>query len=64
MAEESTQTKSSYHSIVHIVQSRITCKSLYSDTKDIMTDTRRKMDPSTLEMLLVLEYNKNGWGLL
>jgi len=34
---------------------------LFSDAKHIMTDSRRHMDPSTLEMLLILKNNKDLW---
>ena len=62
MAEESKQTKSSYRSMAHIIPSSIICESLFSDAKHIMTDTRRHMDPSTLEMFLILKYNKDLWN--
>ena len=35
---------------------------LFSDAKHIMTDDRRHMDPSTLDMLLVLKNNKELWN--
>ena len=34
---------------------------LLSDAKKIMTDNRRHIDPSTLEMFLILKYNEDLW---
>ena len=65
MAEESKQTKriqTSYRPLSHLCPSSIICESLFSDAKHIMTADRRNMDPSTLEMLLLLKYNKDLWS--
>ena len=35
---------------------------LFSDAKHIITEVRRHMDPSTLEMWLILEKNKDIWN--
>ena len=62
MAEESKQnkrTKSLYCPYSHLCPTSIICDSLFSDAKHIITADRRRMDPSTLEMLLILKYNKD-----
>ena len=37
------------------------CEQLFSKAKHIMTPTRRRMDPSTLESILLLKINSDLW---
>ena len=37
------------------------CEQLFSKAKHIMTPTRRRMDPSTLESFLLLKINSDLW---
>jgi hypothetical protein len=53
--------KSAYRSLAHIAPTSVVVERLFSRAKLIMTPHRRKMDPSTLEMLLLLRYNKDLW---
>ena len=62
MAEESKQTKrtkSFCRPFSHLCPTSIICECLFSDAKHIMAADRRHMDPGTLEMLLILKYNKD-----
>ena len=61
MAQESTTSKSSYRSVEHLCPSSVICETLFSDAKHIMSDVRSKMDPSTLEMILILKNNMDLW---
>ena len=47
--------------IRHILRVNNICERLFSGTKRIMTDSRRHMDPSTLESLIMLRTNKDMW---
>jgi len=53
--------KSKYRSLAHISPTSVVVERLFSRAKLIMTPHRRRMDPSTLEMLLLLRYNKDLW---
>jgi hypothetical protein len=53
--------KSKYRSLAHIAPTSVIVERLFSRAKLIMTPHRRCMDPSTLEMLLLLRYNKDLW---
>ena len=55
------KTKSRYRSLAHISPTSVVVERLFSRAKLIMTPHRRHMDPSTLEMLLLLRYNKDLW---
>ena len=55
------KTKSKYRSLSHISPTSVVVERLFSRAKLIMTPHRRHMDPSTLEMLLLLRYNKDTW---
>ena len=46
---------------VHCKRHSQTIRNKHTDQRHIMTDFRRCMDPSTLEMLLILKYNKDLW---
>ena len=61
MAQESTTSKSSYRSVEHLCPSSVICETLFSDAKHIMSDVRSNMDPSTLEMILILKNNMDLW---
>ena len=54
--------KSKYHSLAHIAPTSVIVERLFSRAKLIMTPHRRCMDPSTLEMLILLRYNKDLWN--
>ena len=60
-AELQIKSKSPYREVKHLIPASVICESLFSDARHIMTDFRRSMDPSTLEMLLILKYNKDLW---
>ena len=60
--EANKRTKSLYRPLSHLCPTSIICECLFSDAKHIMTADRRHMDPSTLEMLLILKYNKDLWS--
>ena len=38
------------------------CEQLFSKAKHVMTPTRRRMDPLTLEAILLLKINSNLWA--
>ena len=58
------KTKSKYRSLSHISPTSVVVEHLSSRAKPIMTPHRRHMDPSTLEMLILLRYNKDMWDPL
>ena len=62
LAEESKQNKSAYRSMAHICPTSVMVERLFSDAKHIMTADRRHMDPTTLEMWLLLKNNKDLWN--
>ena len=47
--------------IRHILRVNNICERIFSRTKRIMTDSRKHMDPSTLESLIMLRTNKDMW---
>ena len=47
----------------HIIRVNNCCERLLSATKRIMTDSRKHMDPSTLETLIMLRMNKDLWDV-
>ena len=61
LAQEATMSKSSYRSMEHLCPSSVICETLFSDAKHIMSDIRSHMDPSTLEMFLILKNNFDLW---
>ena len=61
LAQEASQSKSAYRSMAHLCPTSVICERLFSDAKRIMTADRCKMDPSTLEMLLILKHNTDLW---
>jgi len=62
LAEEWKQGKAIYRSLAHVCPTSVMVERLFSDAKHIMTDIRRHMDPSTLDMLLILKHNKDLWN--
>lgn len=62
MAEETKVNKAEYRSLAHVCPTSVMVERLFSDAKHIMTDDRRHMDPSTLDMLLFLKNNKDLWN--
>ena len=59
IAEESKQNKSAYQPLSHVCPSSAMVERLFCDAKHIMTEGRRHMEPSTLEMWLILKKNKD-----
>jgi len=47
----------------HVIRVNNCCERLFSATKRIMTDSRKHMDPSTLETLIMLRMNKDLWDV-
>ena len=48
--------------MAHVYPASIMVERLFSDAKHIMTANRRHMDPTTLEMWLLLKNNKDLWN--
>ena len=61
-AKAETAKKCKYRSLDHIAPTSVIVERLFSRAKLIMTPHRRCMDPSTLEMLLLLRYGKDLWS--
>jgi hypothetical protein len=55
------QKKSEYRSVAHVASNSNRCERLFSSTKLVMTDQRKCMDPSTLEMITILDENSDLW---
>ena len=53
--------KSKYRPTKHVTTQSNICERLFSQAKLIMSVLRKKMDPSTLNMLLLLKANKKLW---
>ncbi len=53
------KSKSPYRVVKHLIPGSVVCDNLFSDARHIMTDFKWSMDPSTLEMLLILKYSKD-----
>ena len=62
MAEADIQNKAVYRSVAHVCPTSVVVERLFSQTKHIMTDNRKLMDPSTLEMCIMLKTNKDLWN--
>ncbi len=52
---------SKYRSTAHVSPTSCICEQSNSQAKQIMTDCRRQMDPSSLNMIMVLKLNKDLW---
>ena len=52
---------SKYRSTLHVSATSNVVERLFSRAKLVMSDHRKHMDPSTLEMLLMLRMNKDLW---
>lgn len=64
LANEKSQKKqkrSEYRSTAHVASNSNRCERLFSATKLVMTDQRKCMDPSTLEMVTMLDENSDLW---
>ena len=60
-AKAETVKKCKYRSLAHVAPTSVVVERLFSRAKLIMTPHRRGMDPSTLEMLLLLRHSKDLW---
>ena len=64
-AEQQAKKKSKsskYRSTLHVSATSCACEQTNSQAKHIMRETRRQMDPSSLEKLLVLKLNPDLWN--
>ena len=59
-AQSKTATK--YKSTLHVWGHTVIVESLFSTAGHIMTPSRKHMDPSTFEMLLLLKVNKDMYS--
>jgi hypothetical protein len=48
-----------YRSVAHVCPTSVVVERLFSQTKRIMTNDRKHMDPSTMEMCIMLKINKD-----
>ena len=55
------QKRADYRSVAHVASNNNKCERLFSGTKLVMTDQRKCMDPSTLEMVTMLDENSDLW---
>ena len=55
------EKKCKYRSLAHVAPTSVVVERLFSSAKLIMTPHRRGIDPSTLEMLLLLRHSKDLW---
>jgi len=55
------QKRADYRSVAHVASNNNRCERLFSGTKLVMTDQRKCMDPSTLEMVTMLDENSDLW---
>lgn len=60
--KKAAKGKAGYRSTLHIAATSNVVERLFSRTGIIMAPRRRCMDPSTLEMLVMLRYNKDMWS--
>jgi hypothetical protein len=61
--EKSASTKkSAYRNLAHICPTSVVVERLFSRAKLIMTPHRRRMDPTTLEMFLLLRFNNDKYN--
>jgi hypothetical protein len=56
--------RSEYRSVAHVANNSNRAERLFSGTKLFMTDQRKCMDPSTLEMATMLDENSDLWDAL
>jgi hypothetical protein len=61
MAKKAKNT--SYRCLNHVSATSNVVERLFSHAKHVMTDERRCMDPSTLEALLLLRFNRDMWDI-
>lgn len=55
--------KSNYRCMNHVSPTSAVVERLFSRAKLVMTDQRRCMDPSTLEAILMLRFNRDMWDI-
>ena len=55
--------KINYKSMNHVSSTSNTIERLFSRAKLVITSQRRYMDPSTLEAILMLRYNRDPWDI-
>ena len=55
--------KTSYRCLNHVSATSNIVERQFSHAKHVMTDERRCMDPSTLEALLLLRFNRDMWDI-
>ena len=55
--------KTNYRSMNHVSSTSNTVERLFSRAKLVMTPQRRCMDPSNLEAILMLRYNRDLWDI-
>ena len=56
------QKRSEYRSVAHVTNNSNRAERLFSGAKLNMTDTRKCMDPSSLEMVMMLDENSDLWS--
>ena len=56
------QKRSEYRSVAHVTNNSNRAERLFSGAKLNMTDTRKCMDPSSLEMVTMLDENSDLWS--
>jgi hypothetical protein len=62
--QEAKKKKSTkYRSTLHVSPTSCICEQTNSQAKHIMRDTRKSMDPSSLESILVLKFNHDLWNI-
>ena len=55
------QKRADYRSVAHVASNNNKCERLFSGNKQVMTDQRKCIDPSTLEMVTMLDENSDMW---
>ncbi|KAG3172787.1 hypothetical protein PC128_g18450 [Phytophthora cactorum] len=58
-----TSMRSVYNDVAFISPTANECERLFSAVKLVYTDLRKRLDASTLEMLMFLMYNKDMWDV-
>ena len=60
--KQTLHSTSKYVNALIVAPTSDICEQLFSRAKHIMTPTRRRMDPSTLEDILLLKFNTDLWN--
>ncbi|KAG2995039.1 hypothetical protein PC121_g22702 [Phytophthora cactorum] len=58
-----TSKRSLYNDVAFIPPTSNECERFFSAVKLVYTDLRKRLDVSTLEMLMFLMYNKDMWDV-